>query len=773
MNNSPIYYKVTIFLGAFLLFAVQLLLAKYFLPWFGGAPAVWTTCMLFFQTLLLAGYAYAHGLANWLSPRAQSALHSSLLLVSVALLVCLAFIWPSPLTPGAAWKPQVGERPIWSLIALLAVSVGLPYFVLSTTGPLLQAWFARIQSQDTPYRLYALSNLGSFLALLSYPFLVEPWLRLKVQARLWSLGFLGYAIFCGYCTVQAGRKRTSEEASFKRDDNGEAGEDGHGAGNKPGLARYALWLSLAACGSVMFLASTNQICQDVAVVPLLWILPLSLYLLSFVICFEKSAWYSRSVFHPAFGLAVFAACYVLNRGLVGSIIGQVAVYSFALFMCCMVCHGELARAKPSPRFLTSFYLMVAVGGALGGVFVALVAPHLFKSFWEYRLGLWGSTLLMFLILMRDKSSWLYCSKFGLATLAVGAAFLPECAALALPNKMSLADLTPFLAVLIGTMLLMRKSQTGFDATRARAVPLYCGIALLIFGAVLFLSARAVPGTILTARNFYGVLTVSEQNTDQHEWRSHELIHGRVSHGYQFRSEAKRDLPTGYYGSASGVGAALLHLRQQDPARSANQDRLRIGVVGLGVGTLAAYAKRGDYVRFYEINPEVVRIARDKRYFTYLQDCPAKLDIILGDARLSMEDELHRREPQQFDLLAIDAFTGDAIPVHLLTEEAFQLYLSEINRNPEGVLAIHISNTYLDLSPVLRAVAEHFGLRYLLIHTRGDGMVVRESFWVLLSHDGKFLDSLSPSQPKVSKVAGIPVVRLWTDDYSNLFEVLRR
>jgi hypothetical protein len=380
---------------------------------------------------------------------------------------------------------------------------------------------------------------------------------------------------------------------------------------------------------------------------------------------------------------------------------------------------------------------------------------------------------MFLILMRGKSSWLYCSKFGLATLAVAAALLPGCTALASPNKISLSNLTPFVAVLIGAILLMRKSQAGFDANRAQVVPLYCGVALLILGAVLFLSARGqLPGTILMTRNFYGVLTVGEQNTDQHDWRAYRLIHGRISHGYQFRSEAKRDLPTGYFGSTSGVGMALLHLRQQDPARSAYQDFLRIGVVGLGVGTLAAYAKRGDYVRFYEINPEVIRIAWDRRYFTYLQDCPAKLDVILGDARLSMEDELRRGEPQQFDLLAIDAFTGDAIPVHLLTQEAFQLYLSEI-RKPQGVLAIHITNAYLDLSSVLKAVAEHLGLRYLLIHTHGDGMVSGESYWVLLSQDGEFLDSLSPSKPEVSKVAGIPVVRLWTDDYSNLLQVLRR
>src|ERR1039458_4775778 len=327
-TSSLLRYRLIIFLGAFLLFAVQLLLAKYFLPWFGGAPAVWTTCMLFFQTLLLAGYAYAHGLINWCSPRVQTVLHVSLLLAALVLLVCLAFAWPTPLTPDVGRKPQGTGQPLWSLIALLAVSVGLPYFVLSTTGPLLQAWFARTQPHDTPYRLYAVSNLGSFLALLSYPFLVEPWLTVKMQARLWSLGFLGYALGCGYLALQAGWSKAPESVAFRRDGNDETHDDDCAEPTRPRVGSNALWLSLAAASSVMFLATTNRICQDIAVVPLLWILPLSLYLLSFVICFEKPEWYARGVFHPAFGVALFATCYVLKGGASGSIVIQVAVYSF-------------------------------------------------------------------------------------------------------------------------------------------------------------------------------------------------------------------------------------------------------------------------------------------------------------------------------------------------------------------------------------------------------------------------------------------------------------
>jgi hypothetical protein len=289
------HYGLAVFLGAFLLFLVQPLLAKYFLPWFGGAPAVWTTCMLFFQLLLLGGYAYAHGLVSKLSPQAQAVLHCSLLLASLILLVCLALIWPSPLTPGASWKPHGDEEPIRRLLALLAVSAGLPYFVLASTGPLVQAWFSRTAARDTTYRLYAVSNLASFLALLSYPFLVEPWLPLTMQARLWSLAFLGYALVCGYCALRAGRKgEQGPVLSARADESSESSDEA----SKPGPGMYALWLSLAACGSVMFLASTNQICQNIAIVPLLWIVPLSLYLLTFVICFEKPKWYVRGPMAP-------------------------------------------------------------------------------------------------------------------------------------------------------------------------------------------------------------------------------------------------------------------------------------------------------------------------------------------------------------------------------------------------------------------------------------------------------------------------------------------
>jgi hypothetical protein len=763
-RSGTLPYGVVIFLSAFLLFAVQLILGKYFLPWFGGTPAMWTTCMFFFQTLLLAGYSYAHGLAG-LRARTQSIAHSALLLLSLVLLGWLALAWSTPLTPDATWKPQGSGHPAWHLIVLLLLSAGLPYFALSSTGPLLQSWFTRTHPGRSPYRLYALSNLGSLLALISYPFVIEPHLSLRTQARLWCWGFLAFALLCVLRAVGLARSTSDihvPEAETAPTESGTA---------RPGIGRHILWLSLASCASVMFLATTNQICQDVAVVPFLWVLPLSLYLLSFIICFDKSRWYSRGIFHPAFAVAVFLACLVLNNWGLKHITLQIAVYSFTLFICCMVCHGELARSKPAARHLTSFYLMVALGGATGGIFVTLIAPNLFNAFWEYQLGLWGSALLLFLVLWRDPSSWLNSSRVGLPSIAVAMALLPGVTAFASQGRSGLKNTFPVLPLLIAVYVLVRWGEKGENKARHRAVPIFCAAALIVLGGTLaFLAWTQVRGAPWSSRNFYGVLTVRELILEDETSPVYSLHHGRISHGFQFRDEAKRSIPAGYYGKTSGVGRALIGLRaaHTTPGDSAS---LRLGVVGLGTGTIAAYGQSGDYIRYYEINPEVLRIATDKRYFTYLKNCPARLDVVIGDARISMERELGQKQSQQFDLLALDAFSGDAIPVHLLTEEAFQIYLQELK--PGGILAVHITNTYLDLRPVVAHIAARFALHYAFLHTSGDNVTTSYSDWVLLTTNEPFLNSLlspaevSSSRPPVSHISP------WTDDYSNLFQVLKR
>jgi len=763
-------YWVSIFLGAFLLFSVQLLLGKYFLPWFGGTPAMWTTCMFFFQTVLLAGYAYAHALTRWFTPRTQGYLHSVLLLTALAMLALMAAKWGTPITPSVSWRPPSSDHPVWSLTVLLAVSAGLPYFVLSSTGPLLQSWFTRTHPGRTPYRLYSLSNLGSLLGLLTYPFLVEPWFSLRTQARIWTTGFFVFAVVCGYCALRM-RRITALPKSTSLGLARQGAQDVDSGQTKPTLGSHLLWLSLAACASVMFLATTNQICQDVAVIPFLWVLPLSLYLLSFIICFDEPRWYSRAVFHPAFALAIFLACLLLLGWGIRSIVLQIAAHSFVLFACCMVCHGELARSKPNSRYLTSFYLMVALGGAVGGVLVALVFPHIFRGFWEYQLGLWLCALLLFVVLALDKSSWLHCSRWGLPAIAVAVALLPGTTSVVVVGRKELGSLFIVIPVLIAAYFLTRGGRKGFDPGRARAIPIFCGTALLVVGVTLFISAsNETRNSVVLARNFYGVLNVRELTELPPDWRAYSLFHGRISHGYQFVSEAKRRLPTSYYGLTSGVGLALIAL-QAHLSSGANPQHLRIGIVGLGIGTLASYGNPGDYIRYYEINPEVTRIANDARYFTYLKDCRGPLDVIPGDARLSMEAELGRGQPQGFNLLAIDAFSGDAVPVHLLTEEAFQIYLQHVKS--DGIIAVHITNTYFDLRPVLQRVAEHFKLRYAFLHTDGNGIVTTDSDWVLLSRDPSIVNSLPTSAGSRFKSAIKPDLALWTDDYSNLFFVLRR
>jgi hypothetical protein len=764
-------YWVSIFLGAFLLFSVQLLLGKYFLPWFGGTPAMWTTCMFFFQTLLLAGYAYAHALVQWFTPRNQGYLHSTLLFISLALLVFLAVTWGTPITPTANWRPTNSDHPVWSLTALLTVSVGLPYFVLSSTGPLLQSWFTKTHPGRTPYRLYSLSNLGSLLGLLTYPFLLEPWFSLRTQARLWSVGFFVFALVCGYCVLRLRKISPAPETSAIRPAKRRIVAADSVQAN-PTWKSHLLWLSLAACASITFLATTNQICQDVAVVPFLWVLPLSLYLLSFIICFDEPRWYSRRVFHSAFAVAIFLACLLLLGWGIRSIVLQLACYSFVLFACCMVCHGELARSKPGSRHLTSFYLMVAVGGAVGGVLVALVFPHIFRGFWEYQLGLWLCTLLLFVVLARDKSSWLYCTRWGLPVIAVAAALLPGTTSVVTLGRSELGSLLVALPVLVGAYILTRGSAKGFDPKRARAVPIYCGAALVVVGAMFFVSVNNETRTsVVLARNFYGVLNVRELTELPPEWRAYSLFHGRISHGYQFVSEAKRHTPTSYYGLTSGVGLAMVAL-ETHPSSGAQPQHLRAGFVGLGIGTLAAYGNSGDYFRYYEINPEVTRIANDARYFTFLKDCHAQLEVIPGDARLSMERELNRGQPQDFNLLAIDAFSGDAIPVHLLTEEAFRIYLKHVKS--DGIIAVHVTNAHFDLQPVLKRVAERFNLASRLLHTDGDGITTTYSDWVLLSQDPNVINSLPSSPPGIMFGRALkPDLALWTDDYSNLLFVLRK
>lgn len=772
-------YAITIFLSAFLLFQVQLISAKTILPWFGGSPAVWTTCNLFFQGLLLAGYAYGHAAIRRLSQRAQGWVHTLLLLLSLAAAGLLALSWGSFITPPSSWKPQGSDEPVIHILSILFISVGLPYFILSATGPVLQAWLGRNSREQTVYRLYALSNLGSLLALISYPFLVEPLLALPTQARLWSWGYAAFALACAYCAVKSSLPQKSappEQLVDAAETQATANSaDSTVTDAPPTKGQCAIWLGLAGCASVLFLATTNQLCQEIAVIPLLWVLPLSVYLLSFILCFARESLYSRRWFHAAFGAALLATCFILYGGAENSLGTQIACYVGVLFVCCMVCHGELAKLKPAPRFLTLFYLMVALGGVAGGVAVALLAPHLFPGFWEYQAGVLAASLLVLAVLTRDKNSWLQTSgtRGSLAVLST-AVLLPVCVVLAVPALQSARKSVFFIVVLLALLFVVTGRKGASVSPRGipgRNVAFYCGAAIFILALVLAGSLRARSvNAIASFRNFYGVLTVRTQDRGDATKEAYSLSHGLTVHGYQFQAVAKRRIPTSYYGTRSGIGLALKYAQAASPA--SNSGGLRIGVVGLGIGTLAAYGRPGDSIRFYEINPEVIRLATDSPYFTYVRESPATINIISGDGRISLDRELQHGEKHDLDVLAIDAFSGDAIPVHLLTKEAFALYLQRL-KAPSGILAIHVSNRFLDLKRVVFRAAEEFAIPCIWAQSDQTDSLTSTSDWMLLSHDSAFLNSAGVQEIRGIEKPALPQARLWTDDYSNLFQVLKK
>jgi len=684
-------YACTIFLSAFLLFEVQPMIGKIILPWFGGSAAVWSTCLLFFQASLLAGYLYAHCSTRYLKPRQQAILHVVLMAASLALL---------PILPSAEWKPSQPGDPSGRILLLLAATIGLPYILLSTTSPLLQAWFVMAKPGAIPYRLFALSNVGSLLALCSFPVLVEPLFTTRVQAVGWS-GF--YAVFVLLCALVAWKACIPLP-------NGRGSEALFGAaiqtGEPPNWKLQVLWVALAACTSALLLEITNHLSQNVAPIPFLWVAPLGIYLLSFIICFEREHAYHRAVFLPLLVLSLAAAAYALyyNMGNL-NIKWSIPIFAVALFACCMVCHGELARLKPEPRHLTSFYLMVSLGGALGGLFVAVGAPRLFHTFAELPLTLVVCCALAAVVLWAWPGEWKF--KVLLAIARVG-----------------MLAFTIALSIYLGYRKHLDDARYG-----------------------------------LSVRNFYGVLRVYDTLDTPDQTGVRELNHGTINHGTQILEAARRRTPTSYYGPSSGIGRAMRYLNDKGSKR--------IGVIGLGAGVTAAYCRPGDVFRFYEINPLDLNIA--STWFTFLRDCTAEHDVLLGDARLTLE----RQPSQHFDLIAVDAFSSDAIPVHLLTREAFVLYFHHLK--PNGILAVHVSNRYLDLVPVVSRNAQEIGKAALEIDDRGEEYdYLTSNDWVLVTSDpaiAMFTNRLFHAE-RITRARMRPNLRPWTDDYSNLFQILK-
>jgi hypothetical protein len=679
-------YAVTIFLSAFLLFQVQPLIAKIILPWFGGSAAVWSAAMLFFQLILLAGYTYAHLLIRYLKARQQMAVHLTMLVVSCVLL---------PILPSASWKPLEAGDPTVRILETLLATIGLPYFLLSATSPLLQAWYVRRSGSGMPYRLFALSNFGSMLALVSFPFVVEPRLTSREQAFTWSAVYVFFAVLCA-TAAWVSRPRGVSPSQLPLSETPDSAP-----AERPRAGQLLLWVGLAACASTLLVSVTNHMSQNLAPIPLLWVLPLALYLLTFILSFESDRIYRRWIFLPFLapslgGMAYFIWAEAGNL----HIKWLIPAFAFGLFICCMMCHGELARRRPAPRYLTLFYLMVSVGGAVGGIFVAMVAPRAFKTLLELPIGLFACALLAVIVLWNLK--------------------LPKVGAWPLRIVFVIAT-----GVLAGYMV--RKEHQDREGYR------------------------------LIVRNFYGVLHVRDDNTDEGMYRERTLTHGTINHGSQLLDEKLKYVTTSYYGPKSGVGRSITALQATGP--------IRVGIIGLGAGVLSNYGRAGDVYRIYDINPLVEGIAQTE--FSFYPHSPADKHIYLGDARL----ELERQESQQFDILAVDAFSSDAIPVHLLTREALALYFRHLK--PNGILALHVSNRYLDLIPVCSSGAQSFGKPATVVEDDGEDFgYLSSSTWVLVTSDQAWFQSPSFHGADMSP-GKIPAgFRGWTDDYSNIFQILK-
>ncbi|MGZ8197456.1 MAG: spermidine synthase [Burkholderiales bacterium] len=675
-----VLYAATIFLSAFLLFLVQPIIAKQILPWFGGAASVWATCLVFFQTMLLFGYAYADWTTRSLKPRTQAILHAALLLASLALL---------PIIPDAAWKPGINDKtdPALAILALLGATIGLQYFLLSTTSPLVQAWFWRRYHHAVPYRLFALSNFASLLALLSYPVLIEPVFALVRQSVSWSVAYAVFAVLCVAAAVSTLRYSANAPAAPADQAPAAAGSE-----RAPGISQRALWVALSGVGSCLLLAVTNHLTQNVASIPFLWVVPLSLYLVTFILCFDQPRWYVRPLF-----LLLAAAMLPAMAWYSDSLDLRTAapLYTAGLFVCCMVCHGELYRSRPGPRYLTTFYLMIAVGGALGALLIGIGAPSLLKGYYEL-----GITLILCALLFAWRAR-------GTRWWVTGAAA----------------------AVCVATVALTLQNVREYR-TDARVM----------------------------VRNFYGVVRTRDF-TDPVLFRA--MYHGPINHGGQLLDPALRRQPTTYFSRTSGYGRVFESL---PPAQRS------VGIIGLGAGALAVYARRGDTFRFYEIDPQVAAVAVSE--FSFLRDSPAQTDIVLGDGRLSLE----RESPQGYDVLAIDAFSGDSIPMHLLTRQAMESYLKHLK--PDGTIVFQATNRFVDISPVVARLAAEFGFTAVLVSDQPDvSYSSGPRYWdsstdqIIVTRNKSLLNApaIRAAAETLALQPGFP---LWTDDFYNMLQVLK-
>lgn len=725
-------FSVTLFLSALLLFWVQPMFAKMTLPLLGGAPSIWTTAMLFFQTTLLAGYAYAHFISRYFSIRVQIISHLSVLGLGALFL---------PLATVEGWVPPADGAPSLWLIGFYSVCIGAPFFALSASAPLLQKWFSFSKHEHSldPYFLYSSSNVGSMLALLSYPFVLEPWLRLQDQSWVWSLGYVGLILLIAVCGSALWRQAHTLKSV-------QAG----GAGVVEPIAKKRVlhWVLLSFAPSSLLLGLTTFITSDVASAPLFWVVPLALYLLSFIFVFQrrpilKHTWFVRV--QPIFAL-MLAATPVIS-GSTSWV--NLLLYLAAFFVMTMVCHGELARRRPGTHHLTQFYLAMSFGGMLGGVFNALIAPALFNGVYEHALAI---------IFVCALAPWgryenrKFSDRDILWPLGVFIGFF------FLVKLVQALPVSAQISVGAGGLVIMGLFVYSFAA---RPIRFALGIAALFVGGSLLYHSENV---LLRDRSFFGAYKVVASPDED----VMVLMHGTTIHGAQFTDPARWREPLTYYHREGPLG-------QLFGAYPSAQRFRHVGAVGLGVGTTACYRQAGQDWRFYEIDPLVERIARDERYFHFMSACGEGVPVVLGDARLSLE----REQEGAFDLLILDAFSADSIPMHLITREAFALYERKLAK--KGLIAVHISSRFLDLAPQIAAIAWEGGLSGQIQSFAADRVapsqatdantMISSSIWVVLARSATDLSALDKSE-HWQPLSQVRRGSLWTDDHSNLFSAMQ-
>jgi hypothetical protein len=727
----PVFlFAGTLFVSATLMFMLQPMFGKLLLPMLGGTPAVWNTCMVFYQTLLFLGYLYAHKLSSRLSNIRQIQTHAALLILS---LIALPVALPHDIAP------PTDSNPTFWLIRTLFVAIGIPFFIVSATAPLLQKWFAHCghhHSQD-PYFLYAASNAGSLLALLSYPFLIEPHLGLAEQRWIWTVTYLVLSVLILGCGFMLWRNQ-------KTDDQPESEPE---VVEELPVPQQLHWLALAFVPSSLLLGLTQFISTDIAAVPLLWIVPLTVYLLSFILVFSKWADHFHPVVlaaQPAM-LTVFIAYSFINPAVLPYWLDLI-FHLLAFFLAIMVCHGELAKTRPHTRHLTRFYLIMSFGGMLGGLFNTFVAPFIFNAVYEYPI------MIVAALLLRPgffQEKWYLQCIFPLLMLIIG---------FSLYGLLSNEQLFEYLDMIGGALILMAGLTYSFRNTPA-------GLGFLTAVLLIFtLGLHSLASNILyQKRTFFGVLSVRETviaDENQQPEKVHELYHGTTKHGAERLTEANITTPLTYYSRQGPIGQFFSEFNNVD-------QNWNIGAVGLGAGALACYSKEGQHWRFYEIDPLVIEVASNTNWFHYLNRCGKHVEMVTGDARLSLQKETDHH----FDLLILDAFSSDAVPTHLLTREALQLYFSKLK--DDGILAFHISNRHLDLKKVLADHANSMHLAGLIqeFKTGNDLPLVVSADWVVLTKQPERLLALHQSHlghwQKLPLTFGL---KPWTDDFTNIFGI---